>query len=82
MKAQRQTGAKRPRLTATTRRKPEVKTGAPVLPFSFPNLDARQSAMRGRMSGYGTSETNGNDARRSACRSNPDIGWRSVKDRL
>src|SRR5262245_11838989 len=41
----------RPRLTTTTRRKPEVKTGPPVLPFSFPNLDARQSEMRGRMSG-------------------------------
>jgi hypothetical protein len=31
--------------SATTRREPEMKTGAAVLPFSFSDLDARQSGV-------------------------------------
>jgi hypothetical protein len=31
------------RLSGTARRELEMKTGAPVLPFSFSDLDARQS---------------------------------------
>jgi hypothetical protein len=43
---------------------------------------SEQATERRSTAAFGTSDTNGDDARRSACRSNPDIAWMSSSDRL
>ena len=58
------------------------RTNRPNTWLHRPVCDVKILLANSEPSTHGTSETNGDDARRSACRGNPDIAWMSSNDRL